>query len=91
MLRQRSFDMEMDRMRMLAGVSQPVMEAEKMLDESVSIPEEASIEDIMMMMDAARRGLGLANKLKDIDQKARHVRAIFINLNKIRAALRKFM
>lgn len=62
-----------------------------MLDEMVHIPVDADLETVASMLDAAKRGLGFANKLSDPIQRKRHVRAVFINLNKIRAALAKFL
>ena len=62
-----------------------------MLDEMAVIPVDADLETVASMLDAAKRGLGFANKLSDPIQRKRHVRAVFINLNKIRAALAKFL
>lgn len=62
-----------------------------MLDEMAYIPVDADLETVASMLDAAKRGLGFANKLSDPIQRKRHVRAVFINLNKIRAALAKFL
>lgn len=62
-----------------------------MLDEMAHIPVDADLETVASMLDAAKRGLGFANKLSDPIQRKRHVRAVFINLNKIRAALAKFL
>ena len=62
-----------------------------MLNETTVIPENADLETIMRMLDAARRGLGLANRLSDRLQRRRHVSAVFINLNKIRRALNTYL
>ena len=62
-----------------------------MLDEMAVIPVDADLETVAAMLDAAKRGLGFANKISDPIQRKRHVRAVFINLNKIRAALAKFL
>lgn len=76
--------MELTRIQQLAGV---VTEDNIMINEAAIIPEDSSIEQITLMLDAARRGLGLANQLRDPIAKKKHIRAVFINLNKIRAAL----
>lgn len=67
------------------------VEENVMLDEMAVIPLDADLETVASMLDAAKRGLGFANKLSDPIQRKRHVRAVFINLNKIRAALAKFL
>jgi hypothetical protein len=85
--------MDMKRLKDLAGmdVSRPEIETNKMLNESTVIPVDASIDQIAAMFDAARRGLGLVNKLKSPSDRKRHLRAVFINLNKIRAALARLI
>lgn len=62
-----------------------------MLDEMAVIPVDADLETVAAMLDAAKRGLGFANKLTDPEQRKKHVRAVFINLNKIRAALSRYL
>lgn len=42
---------------------------------------------LMDMLDAAKRGLGIANRLKNREDKRANVRMVLINLNKIRGAL----
>ena len=77
--------MDMQRLQQLAGVTYddiPVMEA-------VEIPENVSLEDIERMFDAARRGLGIVNKLKNPAERKKHASAVLSNLNKIRAALQR--
>lgn len=44
---------------------------------------------LMDMLDAAKRGLGLANKLRNPEDKKKNLRMVMINLNKIRHALAK--
>lgn len=61
------------------------------LDEVVAIPVNADLETVAAMLDAAKRGLGFANQLSDPEQRKKHVRAVFINLNKIRAALSRYL
>jgi hypothetical protein len=48
-----------------------------------------SIFKLMDMLDGAKRGLGIVNKLKNPEDKRRHLRQVFTNLNKIRAAIVK--
>ena len=62
-----------------------------MLDEMSAIPVDADPKTVASMLDAANRGLGLANKLSDPVQRKKHVRAVPINLSKIRTALAKFL
>jgi hypothetical protein len=40
-------------------------------------------------LDAAKRGLGIANKLKNPIEKKKHLSRILTNLNKIRSALKR--
>lgn len=75
--------MNLDEIRELAGIEQ--------LMEVVQIPENASLEDIVGMLDAAKRGLSLANRLTNKNERDKHVRAVFVNLNKIRGALSKHL
>ena len=81
--------MDMNRIKDLAGVdtTKPEIETNKMLNEATVIPVDASIDQIAAMFDAARRGLGLVNKLKNPADRKKHLKAVFVNLNKIRAAL----
>jgi hypothetical protein len=75
--------MDTSRLTQLAGIDNDqynVMEA-------VDIPENVSLEQIEQMLDAAKRGLGIANKLKKPSEKKKHASAVMSNLNKIRGAL----
>lgn len=38
-------------------------------------------------LDAAKRGLGLANKLKDAEERKKHRSRIMVNLNKLRGLI----
>jgi len=62
-----------------------------MLNEMAVIPVDADLDTVASMLDAAKRGLGLANRLSDPIMRKKHVRAVFINLNKIRAALSRYL
>lgn len=46
-----------------------------------------SLEDLERMMDAARRGLSIAHRLRDPAEKKKHFSRILGNLNRIRGAL----
>lgn len=85
--------MDLSRMKQLAGMPQPEMTTAtmQMLSEATVIDETMGLEEIASMMDGARRGLGIANRLTDPEMKKKHVRAIFINMNKIRAALARIL
>jgi hypothetical protein len=59
------------------------------LTEATDIPENVTVNDVLRMFDAARRGISIMNKLKDVDQRKKHASAIFKNLNKIKGMLMK--
>jgi hypothetical protein len=61
----------------------------EILEEKVET-EGASIEKLEKMLDAAKRGLGLANKLKPGDKKS-HLSRIMSNINVIRNALNRLV
>lgn len=83
--------MELNRMKELAGVAISEPEHNIMLNEMAVISTDATIDQVAAMLDAAKRGLGFANKLRNPADKKKHVRAVFINLNKIRAALSRYL
>ena len=83
--------MELNRMKELAGVAISEPEHNIMLNEMAVISTDATIDQVAAMLDAAKRGLGFANKLRNPEDKKKHVRAVFINLNKIRAALSRYL
>jgi hypothetical protein len=59
------------------------------LTEATVIPAHVTIEEILKMYDAARRGISLMNKIKDKAQRKRHASNIFKNLNIIKAMVMK--
>ena len=59
------------------------------LEEEVAIPFDVTITDVLKMFDAAKRAVGLMNKLKDPNERKKHASAIFKNMNKIRAMIMK--
>lgn len=77
--------MDIERMKDLAGVDS------ELLTEVVEIPENVSLEQLETMLDAAKKGLGLANKLKNVNDKKKHMSATLTNLNKIRGALQRMI
>lgn len=83
--------MDITRIKQLAGQQLSEAESNIMLDEMAIISTDATIDQVAAMLDAAKRGLGFANKLRNPADKKKHVRAVFINLNKIRAALSRYL
>jgi hypothetical protein len=72
------------RLMELAGIGQS-----EMLIEAVEIPDNVSLDQIASMMDAAKRGLGIVNKMKNPVDKKKHASAVLSNMNKIRSALQR--
>lgn len=83
--------MELQRIKSLAGMPEQKADYNIMLDEMAIISADSTIDQVAAMLDAAKRGLGFANKLRNPEDKKKHVRAVFINLNKIRAALSRYL
>lgn len=81
--------MDLKRIKDLAGVdtTKPEIETNVMLNEATIIPADASLDQIAFMFDAAKRGIGLVNRLKNPADKKKHLKAVFGNVNKLRAAL----
>lgn len=61
-----------------------LMKYDTQIDEEVATGDLGELAD---QLDAAKRGLGLASKLKDPKKKKEHVKRTITNLNKIRGAL----
>jgi len=55
--------------------------------ETTEIPKDVTVDEILKMFDAARRGISLLNRIKDPVQRKKHASAIFKNLNKIKGML----
>ena len=85
--------MDIKRIKSLAGIVQPKTEFQtnQMLNEATIIPQDADLDQLGAMFDAAKRALGLVNRLKNPVDRKRHLSAVFSNLNKIRAALVRAM
>lgn len=81
--------MDITKLREMAGLKPIDTLHFDVLNEKVEIPDDASCEQIEHMLDAAKRGLGIANKLKDKEEQRKHRSQILGNLNKIRRALAK--
>lgn len=89
--------MDLNKLRELSGIEEScyhllednIREMES-LEEAFVKTEGVSIDQLQMMFDAARRGLGLANKLRPEDKK-KHLKRIMSNLNTIRAALKRLI
>lgn len=45
--------------------------------------------DAIMKFGAAKKGLGLANKLKDPESRKKHSKAMMVNLNKLRGLMQR--
>lgn len=78
--------MDQARLLQLAGVTSKETQLDEILREAAVI-EGRSLEELQMMLDAAKRGIGVANTLQDPIRKKYHLGKIFSNLNRIRAAL----
>ena len=76
--------MDLARIKQLSGYEEQLIEA-------VEIPDDITLEDIEKMFDAAKRGLGIVNKIKDPIQKKKHASAVLSNLNKIRGAMQRII
>lgn len=57
--------------------------------ENTSASLESELDKINQMFNAARKGLGLVNKLPYGDSKLKHTRRVMGNLNRIRGSLRR--
>lgn len=82
--------MDLDRIRKLSGQIVPhkaLYENIRELEEAVDI-ENDDLFDLETKMDAAKRGLGLANRLTGPSKK-QHLARILGNLNQIRAAIKR--
>lgn len=81
----------LNRVKQLAGI--PLEESDqhlmRQLNEYVELTSDISMEDLMRRMDACKRALGIANKLPDKADRLKWVSAVFVNMNKIRAGLKK--
>lgn len=66
----------------------PVQEAVSPIDPGLDLEDQLA--ELTKRMDAARRGLGLANKMSGREQK-QHRSRVMGNLNSIRAALTRVM
>lgn len=82
--------MDIIRMKQLAGV--PVTESDTtlaQLDEVVQLSDDMQIDDLIRRLDACSRAMALVNKMKDPAEKKKWLGKVFVNLNKIRAAIQR--
>lgn len=80
------------RLMKLAGIEQVSEEdlAENVRDLSpLQLDQEIPLEDLEFRLDAAKRGIGLANRLRNPEEKKAHLSRVFSNLNKIQGALKR--
>lgn len=57
------------------------------LTESTIITRDVTVDEILKMHDAARRGISILNRIKDPAQRKKHASQVFKNLNRIKAML----
>lgn len=62
------------------------MKFEELMEATV-IPKDVTVDEILKMHDAARRGIAIMNRIKDPAQRKKHASQIFKNINKIKAML----
>lgn len=80
------------RLMKLAGIEQV---SEKDLEENIrdlaplQLDQDVPLEDLEFRLDAAKRGIGLANRLRNPEEKKAHLSRVFSNLNKIQGALKR--
>lgn len=85
--------MEKSRLYELAGVSAnetEVLYAALMEVVQLPEPEDITIEDLVRRMEHCKRAMSLCAKLQGADKK-KWLSATFVNMNKIRAALKKML
>lgn len=85
--------MNLKRLQELAGLQTSdafsFLTEEQMLDETFELPPNITLGTLERMFDVARRMMGLANKLENPTEKARHLKRIMTILNKLRAAIQR--
>lgn len=69
-------------------LEQELLENIQELEEKVDTSS-MNLDQLAKGFDAAKRGLGLANKLKNPADKKKHLSRIMGNMNKLRAALKR--
>lgn len=84
--------MDLKRLQELAGLQTSdtsFLTEEQLLDENFELPSNVTLGALEHMFDVAKRMMGLANKLENPTEKARHLKRIMTILNKIRAAIQR--
>lgn len=79
--------MNLNDMKRIAGI--PQNDDLAILDEAVEIPADASLEHVSKMLDAAKRAMSIAHKLKDPADKKKHFSRVLSGMNKLRHHLKK--
>lgn len=78
------------RIKQLAGIKVTEhQQAKAMLNEVVELTADLQLDDLIKRMDACSRALKLVNTLKDQKDRQKWLKAVFVNLNKIRGAIQK--
>lgn len=75
--------MNINQLRKFAGLPQRNDDV-AMLTEDVEIPEGSTHDQLMKMLDGAKKAMSIAHKIKDKEQRKKHFSRIFKGLNKIR-------
>lgn len=84
--------MDIKRTKQLAGL--PSNDNEpfyRELTEVVQLSDDLSIEDLTRRLDACKRALSLVSKLPDPADRKKWLSATFVNMNKVRAALKRLI
>lgn len=83
--------MDKNRLKSLAGMHTSVEDAklERQLNEVVALPDDLSVEDAIQRLDACKRALALVNKMTDPVDKKKWLSKVFVNLNKVSAAVKR--
>ncbi len=84
--------MDILRLKQLAGIPNNLNDlAYNYLNEVVNLPDDIQLDDLVERLDACSRALKLVNKLPNPQDKKKWTSAVFVNLNKIRAAVQKYL
>lgn len=84
--------MDTQRIKQLAGLqSTPEPQSRQRLLETVQLSGDETLETLQQRLDACKRALGIANTLEDPLDRKKWVKAVFVNLNKIRGALQRII
>lgn len=62
---------------------------ESLLNEGVDVDVQAALDEVIKQMEAAKRGLGIVNKLEPGEYRRKHASRVMSNMNQIRARMRQ--